>query len=166
MRAESLQSCLTPLDTMDCSPPGSSVHGILQARILEWVAMPSSRRSSPHLLHFLHRQEGSLPLVQPGTPYYTVCIKQSEEQFMLLLKQALKKISSLTAAVTVTNNDITTLASVCHLTVALRKPQFLSLKIQGNLKTRQLSSVWQWLAAFQHLEKVCVNPKAYGTGLR
>ena len=28
---------------MDCSPPGSSVHGILQARILEWVAMPSSR---------------------------------------------------------------------------------------------------------------------------
>ena len=28
---------------MDCSPPGSSVHGILQARVLEWVAMPSSR---------------------------------------------------------------------------------------------------------------------------
>ena len=32
-------------DPMDCSPPGSSVHGILQARILEWVAMPSSRGS-------------------------------------------------------------------------------------------------------------------------
>ena len=31
---------------MDCSPPGSSVHGILQARILEWIAMPSSRASS------------------------------------------------------------------------------------------------------------------------
>jgi len=31
---------------MDCSPPGSSVHGILQARILEWAAMPSSSRSS------------------------------------------------------------------------------------------------------------------------
>ena len=31
---------------MDCSPPNFSVHGILQARILEWVAMPSSRRSS------------------------------------------------------------------------------------------------------------------------
>ena len=28
---------------MDCSPPGSSVHGILQARVLEWVAMPSSK---------------------------------------------------------------------------------------------------------------------------
>ena len=37
------QSCPTPCDLMDCSPPGSSVHGILQARILEWVAMPSSR---------------------------------------------------------------------------------------------------------------------------
>ena len=33
-------------DPMDCSPPGSSVHGILQARILEWVARPSYRRSS------------------------------------------------------------------------------------------------------------------------
>ena len=33
-------------NTMDCSPPGSSVHGILYARILEWVAMPSSRGSS------------------------------------------------------------------------------------------------------------------------
>ena len=40
------QLCLTLCDPMDCSPPGSSVHGILQARILEWVAMPSSRRSS------------------------------------------------------------------------------------------------------------------------
>ena len=36
----SLQPCLTLFDPMDCSLPGSSVHGILQARILEWVAMP------------------------------------------------------------------------------------------------------------------------------
>ena len=36
----------TPWDPMDCSPPHSSVHGILQARILEWVAMPSSRGPS------------------------------------------------------------------------------------------------------------------------
>ena len=44
--AQSLQSCPTLCDPMDCSLPGSSVHGILQARILEWVAMPSSRGSS------------------------------------------------------------------------------------------------------------------------
>ena len=37
------QSCLTLSNPTDCSPPGSSVHGILQARILEWVAMSSSR---------------------------------------------------------------------------------------------------------------------------
>ena len=37
------QYCLTLCDLMDCSPPGSSVHGILQARILEWVAIPFSR---------------------------------------------------------------------------------------------------------------------------
>ena len=41
------QSCPTLCDPMDCSPPGSSVHGILQARILEWVAIPFSRVSSP-----------------------------------------------------------------------------------------------------------------------
>ena len=40
------QSCQTLWDPMDCSPPGSSVHGILQARILEWVAIPFSRGSS------------------------------------------------------------------------------------------------------------------------
>ena len=39
------QSCLTLCNPMDCSPPGSSVHGILQTRILEWVAMSSSRGS-------------------------------------------------------------------------------------------------------------------------
>ena len=38
-----LQSCPTLCHPMDCSPPGSSVYGILQARILEWIAMPSSR---------------------------------------------------------------------------------------------------------------------------
>ena len=43
---QSLQSGPTPCDPIDCSPPGSSVHGILQARTLEWVAMPSSRGSS------------------------------------------------------------------------------------------------------------------------
>ena len=37
--SEVTQSCPTLCDPMDCSPPGSSVHGILQARILEWVAI-------------------------------------------------------------------------------------------------------------------------------
>ena len=44
--AKLLHSCLTLCDLMDCSSTGSFVHGILQARILEWVAMSSSRGSS------------------------------------------------------------------------------------------------------------------------
>ena len=40
------QSCLILCDPLDSSPPGSSVHGILQARIVEWVSMPFSRGSS------------------------------------------------------------------------------------------------------------------------
>ena len=44
MCAKLFHSCPTLCDPMTCSPPGSSVHGILQARILEWVAMS---------LHFL-----------------------------------------------------------------------------------------------------------------
>ena len=47
LRAQSLQSCPTLRGTVDHSLPNSSVHGILQARILEWVAMSSSRESSP-----------------------------------------------------------------------------------------------------------------------
>ena len=46
MHAKSLQSCLTLGDLTACSPPGSSVHGILQAGILEWIAMHSSRGSA------------------------------------------------------------------------------------------------------------------------
>ena len=45
VRAQSLKSCLTLCDTMDCSPRGSSVHGILQARILEWVTISFTRGS-------------------------------------------------------------------------------------------------------------------------
>ena len=70
MCAKSLQSCLTLWDTMDCSSSGSSVHGVLWARILKWVAMPSSRGSSQpwdwtHVLHLQHWHVSSLPLTPP-----------------------------------------------------------------------------------------------------
>ena len=63
MHAQSL-SPVRLCDPMDCSPPGSPVYGILQARILEWVAMPSSRGSSrprdrTHISCLLHWQAGS-----------------------------------------------------------------------------------------------------------
>ena len=46
--AKSLQLCPAPCDLMSHNLPGSSVHGVLQARVLEWVAMPSSRGSPWH----------------------------------------------------------------------------------------------------------------------
>ena len=64
-------------NSMDCSPPSYSVHGVLQARILEWVARPSSRGifpvqgSNPGLLCLLHGQVVSLPLEPPGKPILT-----------------------------------------------------------------------------------------------
>ena len=78
--AKLLQLCPTLWDPMDCRPPDSSVHGILQARILEWVAMPSSRwifptqRSNPCLLRLLHWQVGPLPLAPPGKYMCCLCI--------------------------------------------------------------------------------------------
>ena len=46
----SFQSCPILCDSMDHSPPGSSVHGFLQARILEWTAKPSSKGVSPSII--------------------------------------------------------------------------------------------------------------------
>ena len=66
MHAKSLQPCLTLCDPMDCSSPGSSVHGILHPRILEWVDIPFSRSSNLRLLHRLHWQVGSSPLAPRG----------------------------------------------------------------------------------------------------
>ena len=65
-------SCLTLCDPMDSSPPGSSVRGILQARVLEGAAMPSSKGASRPTDRTgvsyvsLHWQAGSLPLAPPG----------------------------------------------------------------------------------------------------
>ena len=71
LHAKSLQSCPTLYNPMDHS---SSVHGILQARILEWIAMPSFRGSSQPrdricVSHLLCRQAGPLPLVPPLNYY-------------------------------------------------------------------------------------------------
>ena len=76
-------------DPMDCSPPGSSVHGIFQARILEQVAISYSRgifptqESNQCLLNLLHWQADSLPLshlgAEPCTPNLTVPKRQSQD---------------------------------------------------------------------------------------
>ena len=74
--AKLLQSCPTLCNPMDCSPPGSCVHGILQQEY--WSGLPCpppgnllTQGSNPHLLGLnLHWQVGSLPLAPPGIPNY------------------------------------------------------------------------------------------------
>ena len=62
-------------DPMDDIPPGFSVHGIFQARILEWVAISYSKGifltqgSNPHVLHLLHWQADFLALRHLGSPH-------------------------------------------------------------------------------------------------
>ena len=75
-------------DSMDCSLPGSAVYGIFQARILEWVAISSSRifptqGSYRCLLHLLHWQIGSLPLrhlrkpaLRTGAPQWVTALAE------------------------------------------------------------------------------------------
>ena len=80
------QLCLTLCDPLDCSPPGSSVHGILQGKILEWVAILFSRRSSqprdqtqsPVL------QAASLPSEPPGKPQVGMEISQKKTRASLV----------------------------------------------------------------------------------
>ena len=66
--AKSLQSCPTLCNPMGWSPPGSSVHGILQARILGWVAKPSSRGSS------LLRDQTCVSYVSYMAGFFTISI--------------------------------------------------------------------------------------------
>ena len=78
MHAQLLQSCLTLCDPVDCSLPGSSVHGVLQARIPQWIAMPSSSRFSrprdqTHVSCLQHWQPDSLPLAPLGSPKRDIC---------------------------------------------------------------------------------------------
>ena len=97
--AKSLHSCPTLCDPMDCSLPGSSVHGVLQAGIQEWVTLLSSRGSSWSnpalwcLWSLWHWQAGSLPLVPPGNPLAPLGNKYSHlPSYILLPSRILNQI--------------------------------------------------------------------------
>ena len=116
MRAQSLRSCLglrfalclILCNPMDYSPPGSSVHGILQARILEWAVMPSSRGSSrarhrtTKLLCFLHWQAGSLPVAALGKS----CMHSKQRQFYSFFSSLYSFYLIFSSALTTTSNTV------------------------------------------------------------
>ena len=72
---EVTQSYLTPSDLMDCSPPGSSVHGIFQARVLEWVSFALSIGQV-----CIKKKKKKKPLVTNFKPVKTEKIKPQNSQ--------------------------------------------------------------------------------------
>ena len=92
-----LQSCPTLCDSMDCSAPGSSVHGFLQARITGvgcrflFQGIFPTQGLNLYLLSLLHWQVSSLPLVPPGEPTHRIahrydCIWHTHFESGLLMK--------------------------------------------------------------------------------
>ena len=94
--SEVAQSCLTLSDPMDCSPPDSSIHGIFQARVLEWVAIPFSKGPHPETEPCSPAwRADSLPTELPGKPIFRVTLGnaafiQSQEIQKKALRQSLK----------------------------------------------------------------------------
>ena len=101
--AKLLQLCPALFDPMDYSPPGFSVHGIFQTRILEWAAMPSFRGSSwprewTHVSCLQHWQADSLPLVPCGWVWgcvgVCVCVYTYYNFVFFSLKENFKNVSN------------------------------------------------------------------------
>ena len=76
VRAKSLQLCLTLCNPMDCHPWGSSIHGFLQARILEWVAISSFRGSSwQYVIKISIWDSSKTMVIIPICPSQFICIR-------------------------------------------------------------------------------------------
>ena len=124
VHTNSLQSCPTHCSSMDCSLPGSSVHGILQARILEWVAMPSppgegiflTQGSNLCLLCLLHWQAGSLPLAPPGKP-------QNKETEKLNFSKIIQRICSRAGIWPQASNPHSLIEIICLLSFGLTRAE-------------------------------------------
>ena len=101
------QSCSTLCDPMDCSPLGSSVLGILQARILEWVAIPFSMGSSGprcRILCLLHCRQAPLLSEPPGVYLIAINFHTKEKDISFVIqkervsRKAIARIPSLVLA--------------------------------------------------------------------
>ena len=78
--SEVAQSCRTPSDPMDCSPPGSSVHGIFQARVLEWSAIAFSMKRLVKSITERYNHTGS----RISIPAHTFLTPDPHALFLLL----------------------------------------------------------------------------------
>ena len=130
----SLQSCLILCDPMDRNPPGSSIHGILQARILEWVA----RLFSGKIFPTQGLNPGLLPCKQ-----ILYCLKHQESStWMVALKASIKPCLGLTEMGT--------------LKAPGRRPNEMLVRCSGTLSTQGLPSACT--PVFQTRVCVCWSP--------
>ena len=122
------QLCPTLCDPRNCSPPDSSVHGIIQARILEWVAIFllqgifPTQRSNLHLLWLLHWQADSLPLGKPSYGQCTILnavedVGMKDTMFLTLLVQPEIHIYTTTFSESCNHSDLHLVLS--HFTFCL-----------------------------------------------
>ena len=141
------QSCPTLCDPTDCSPPGSSVHWILQARIPEWVAIPFSKGSSwPRVwTQVLNCRQILYHLTHPGKSNYTSTYKKvgperwrgpilSPHSTFLSLMRELKVIQTV--------SDQTRVQMRCPLPVILSTPT--AVKLPGHDSWIHYSQVKSW----------------------
>ena len=120
------QLCRTLCDPMECSPPVSSVHGILQARILEWVAMPSSRgffQPRDGTMSHVSCVSFSLPLVPPGKPSSQITSQIFQHEFVFC--RSPRKYDQ--------NIPSQVLFSCCPSTLPFAGRRLKSSSIQGNI---------------------------------
>ena len=89
--AKSLQSCLTLCDPMDCSLPGTSVHGIFQARVLEWVAIAFSDKIARRNINNLRHADDTTLMAESEEELKSLLMKMKEEGEKFDLKLNIQK---------------------------------------------------------------------------
>ena len=155
MHAKLLQSCLTLCNSMDHSPPGFSVHGFLQARILGWVAMPSSRWSS-----WLRDQTHSpvTPVLEGGL---FITSATWEVTLLLLTLQSCPTVCNPTYGSPTTSHVPGILQARTLEWVAVS----FSSAWKWKVKLKSLSRVWllvtPWTAAYQALPSMGFSRQEY-----
>ena len=151
------QLCPSLCDPIDCSLPGSSVHGVFQARILEWVAISSSRGSSQpsdRTPHLLHQQAESLPLCRQVSPLWVFIPCYS---VTVLLGVSTKQVIKLKVLLTELLTDAIMVKPQIIKTLNNKQP---NLPTVGKLL--KLRTVWPCEAILFRFQK---NPSVSGNSL-
>ena len=155
MHTQSLQLCLTLCDPMDYSPPGSSVHGILQARILEWPAMPSSRGAS------LPRDRTCVSCIScTADGFFTAEPPEKPHNFSQV--QSLSRVrffvtpwtAARQASLSITNSWSTPKTHVHWVGDAIRPSHSLSSPSRHDFDLSQHQGLFKWVSSSHQVAKV------------